>query len=110
MVITPKHHSPISSQRRLKLTISFLFFFVCVQPPKRRGGASSGAPNVRSGQKKGRRQSKLAKENDISADEEAEIKEAFSLFATEHEDYPDEKAGVIPTPDVRRAMMYVVST
>ena len=51
------------------------------------------------------RQSKLAKENNITAQEEAEIKEAFSLFA---EPMDGEKQGVIPIGDVRRAMMYVV--
>lgn len=50
------------------------------------------------------RQSKLAKEHDITAQEEAEIKEAFSLFA---EPMDGEKEGVIPIDDVRRAMMYV---
>ncbi|KAK0615970.1 hypothetical protein B0T17DRAFT_497324, partial [Bombardia bombarda] len=49
------------------------------------------------------RQSKLAKENKITAQEEAEIKEAFSLFA---EPMDGEKEGVIPIGDVRRAMMF----
>lgn len=68
------------------------------QPPKRKSGGSaeSGAPG------KAARQSKLAKENDITAQEEAEIKEAFSLFA---EPMDGEKEGVIPIDDVRRAMM-----
>ncbi|KZZ92762.1 EF-hand superfamily Ca2+-modulated protein [Ascosphaera apis ARSEF 7405] len=67
-------------------------------PPKRRGAPTAGQP------KRGR-QSKLAKENDISAEEEFEIKEAFRMFSTKHEDYPDEKEGVIPTTDVRRALV-----
>ncbi|KAK5630756.1 hypothetical protein RRF57_006471 [Xylaria bambusicola] len=48
------------------------------------------------------RQSKLAKEHNISAREEREIKEAFALFA---EPMDGEKEGVIPTKDVRRAMV-----
>ncbi|KAH6658358.1 calmodulin [Truncatella angustata] len=48
------------------------------------------------------RQSKLAKEHNITAREEAEIKEAFALFA---EPMDGEKEGVIPIGDVRRAMV-----
>ncbi|KAI5284008.1 centrin, EF-hand protein [Ascosphaera acerosa] len=70
-----------------------------LEPPKRRTAGASAA------QPKRARQSKLAKENDISAEEESEIKEAFHLFSSKHEDYPDEKEGVIPTSDVRRALM-----
>jgi hypothetical protein len=71
------------------------------QPPKRKSGgaAETGASG------KAARQSKLAKEHDITAQEEAEIKEAFSLFA---EPMEGEKEGVIPIDDVRRAMMYVL--
>ncbi|ROW02932.1 hypothetical protein VSDG_01960 [Cytospora chrysosperma] len=47
-------------------------------------------------------QSKLAKEHDITAQEEAEIKEAFTLFA---EPMEGEREGVIPIDDVRRAMI-----
>lgn len=70
------------------------------QPPKRKSGgaAESGASG------KAARQSKLAKEHDITAQEEAEIKEAFSLFS---EPMDGEKEGVIPIDDVRRAMMCV---
>lgn len=70
-------------------------------PAKRRqpataadAGASSPAPKPRV--------SKLAKENNITAAEEAEIKEAFGLFA---EPMDGEKEGVIPIGDVRRAMI-----
>ncbi|KAI7782070.1 calmodulin [Diaporthe eres] len=68
-------------------------------PPKRKSGgaAESGAPG-----RAGARQSKLAKEHDITAQEEAEIKEAFSLFA---EPMDGEKEGIIPIDDVRRAMI-----
>ncbi|KAI1076257.1 calmodulin [Whalleya microplaca] len=62
-------------------------------PPKRKAAASA-APKER--------QSKLAKEHNISAREEREIKEAFALFA---EPMEGEKEGVIPTNDVRRAMV-----
>ncbi|KAI8951373.1 hypothetical protein F4801DRAFT_545322 [Xylaria longipes] len=69
-------------------------------PPKRKaaGSAKNAAPKER--------QSKLAKEHNISAREEREIKEAFALFA---EPMDGEKEGVIPTKDVRRAMVYVFS-
>lgn len=72
------------------------------QPPKRRGApaSSSAAP-------KRARQSKLAKENNISAEEENEIKEVFQLFADSHEYFPNEKEGVIPREDVRKALVYV---
>ena len=48
------------------------------------------------------RQSKLAKEHNITGAEENEIKEAFALFSVPHEDV---KGGVIPIGDVRSAMM-----
>ncbi|KUJ22077.1 EF-hand [Mollisia scopiformis] len=47
------------------------------------------------------RQSRLAKENKITGEEENEIKEAFELFSIKHK---GEKDGVIPIDDVRRAM------
>jgi Ca2+-binding EF-hand superfamily protein len=72
------------------------------KPPKRRG-----APASSSATPKKARQSKLAKENDISAEEENEIKEVFQLFADAHDDFPGEKEGVIPREDVRKAMVYV---
>ncbi|KAK6855741.1 hypothetical protein PG995_007892 [Apiospora arundinis] len=66
-------------------------------PAKRKAAApaaSAAAPKER--------QSKLAKEHNITAREEAEIKEAFALFS---EPMDGEKEGVIPTSDVRRAMV-----
>ncbi|KAI1131994.1 hypothetical protein F5Y10DRAFT_27223 [Nemania abortiva] len=63
-------------------------------PPKRKAPAKDALPKER--------QSKLAKEHNISAREEREIKEAFALFA---EPMDGEKEGVIPTKDVRRAMV-----
>ncbi|KAJ2975557.1 hypothetical protein NQ176_g5454 [Zarea fungicola] len=69
------------------------------QPPKRKpsvvGGGIGAAP-------KPARQSKLAKENNVSAQEENEIKEAFSLFA---EPMDGEKHGVLPIDDVKSALI-----
>ncbi|CZT49428.1 related to calmodulin [Rhynchosporium secalis] len=48
-----------------------------------------------------RKPSKLAKENNITAEEETEIKEAFEIF---HEKWEGEKDKVIPIGDVKRAM------
>jgi hypothetical protein len=72
------------------------FFNNKSKPAKRRAtAAAASAPKAR--------QSKLAKEHNITAAEENEIKEAFELFSIEKK---GEKEGVIPTEDVRRAMMY----
>ncbi|GKT49260.1 centrin-4 [Colletotrichum spaethianum] len=49
------------------------------------------------------RASKLAKEHNISAHEEREIREAFSLFAEPMKGYS--KEGVIPTADVRSCLV-----
>ncbi|RMD42686.1 hypothetical protein DV735_g2400, partial [Chaetothyriales sp. CBS 134920] len=52
------------------------------------------------------RRSKLAKDYDISAEEEAEIKSAWSLFKLDDtEGYEDEKEGVIETRDVQKALV-----
>ncbi|KAJ5312625.1 EF-hand superfamily Ca2+-modulated protein [Penicillium antarcticum] len=69
-------------------------------PPKKRG-----APANTSALPKRGRASKLAKENNISAEEENEIKEVFQLFAAPNEAFPDEKEGVIPREDVRKALV-----
>ena len=69
-----------------------------MQPPKRKQPASSASaskPTLK-------RRSKLAKENDITAEQEAEIQEAFGLFVQESE---DSKEGVIPIGDVRRCLI-----
>ncbi|KAL1888805.1 Cytoplasmic glyoxalase II [Ceratocystis pirilliformis] len=58
------------------------------------GENTTGAPR--------QRLSKLAKEHNVTAQEESEIREAFSLFS---EPMKGEKDGVIPTPDVRAAMV-----
>ncbi|AEO56208.1 hypothetical protein MYCTH_2300863 [Thermothelomyces thermophilus ATCC 42464] len=74
-------------------------------PPRRRNpaaGASSAAAASSPASKSGARLSKLAKENDITAEEEAEIREAFSLFA---EPMEGEKEGVMPIGEVRRALI-----
>ncbi|TVY29377.1 Centrin-2, partial [Lachnellula hyalina] len=67
-------------------------------PPKRRApaAASVSAPEPKA------RQSKLAKEHNITAAEENEIREAFALFSQKKK---GEKEGVIPISDVRRAMI-----
>lgn len=70
------------------------------QPPKKRAATESA--EAASSSKQGARQSKLAKEHNITAQDEAEFREAFSLFA---EARRGEKEGVMPVGDVRRAMM-----
>ncbi|KAL9086466.1 MAG: hypothetical protein Q9165_007082 [Trypethelium subeluteriae] len=65
--------------------------------PKKRTQAQDSKPVKR-------RQSKLAKENHISAEEETSIQEAFALFAVQHDDY-EEKEGVLPTQDVRSCLI-----
>ncbi|RKK21722.1 hypothetical protein BFJ65_g4356 [Fusarium oxysporum f. sp. cepae] len=65
-------------------------------PPKRKAPATSAtaAPKAR--------QSKLAKEHNVTAQEEGEIREAFSLFA---EPMDGEKHGVLPIDDVKSALI-----
>ncbi|RAK95261.1 EF-hand superfamily Ca2+-modulated protein [Aspergillus ibericus CBS 121593] len=71
-------------------------------PPKKRT-ATSHPPS--SSAPKRARPSKLAKENDISAEEENEIKEVFHLFSETVNEFADEKEGVIPREDVRKALV-----
>lgn len=53
------------------------------------------------------RRSKLAQENDISAEDEREMKVAWSLFKLEDvEGFSDEREGVIRTEDLRKALKY----
>ncbi|KAI0201287.1 hypothetical protein F4808DRAFT_460143 [Astrocystis sublimbata] len=73
----------------------------CIIPPKRKAPSGAAAAKDAVAAPK-ERQSKLAKEHNISAREESEIKEAFALFS---EPMEGEKEGVIPTKDVRRAMV-----
>lgn len=70
-----------------------------VQPPKRKSGGSASQSTTT----KAAPRSKLAKEHNVSAQEEGEIKEAFSLFS---EPMDGEKMGVIPIDDVKSALMY----
>lgn len=77
------------------------------QPPKRRGAPASSSTTTTAAPRRTR--SKLAKENDITAEEENEIKEVFQLFADANEDFPTEKDGVMPREDVRKAMVYGAS-
>ncbi|KAK2481147.1 hypothetical protein H9L39_06786 [Fusarium oxysporum f. sp. albedinis] len=65
-------------------------------PPKRKAPATSAtaAPKAR--------QSKLAMEHNVTAQEEGEIREAFSLFA---EPMDGEKHGVLPIDDVKSALI-----
>ncbi|KAN0079230.1 hypothetical protein V8E54_004444 [Elaphomyces granulatus] len=79
-------------------------------PPRRRGGsraaAGTGSAAAETPPKAKRaRQSKLAKENGITAEEENEIKEAFHLFSAASEEFPREKEGVVRVEDVRRALI-----
>ncbi|KAK4546268.1 hypothetical protein LTR36_001945 [Oleoguttula mirabilis] len=65
-------------------------------PPKRKQPTVAAAPKPAT-----KRRSKLAKENDVSAEEEAEIQEAFTLFAS-----PDDDGEVaLPRNDVRRCLI-----
>ncbi len=68
-------------------------------PPKRKQAAA--ATSAKSAPAK--RRSKLAKDNNITADEEAEIQEAFYLFATSSESDP--KIQLLATADVRRCLI-----
>ncbi|PHH74400.1 hypothetical protein CDD82_4954 [Ophiocordyceps australis] len=65
-------------------------------PPKRK------APSGRGGGAPAARQSRLAKEHNVSAQEEVEIKEAWSLFA---EPTDGDKNGVVPINDVKSAFI-----
>ncbi|KAH8733391.1 Las1-like-domain-containing protein [Ilyonectria robusta] len=66
------------------------------RPPKRKATASG------SGSAPKARQSKLAKEHNVTPQEEGEIREAFSLFA---EPMDGEKLGVLPIDDVKSALV-----
>ena len=70
------------------------------QPPKKKAKTATPA-------KATSRRSKLAKDNDISAEQETEIKSAWSLFHRfDVENFEEEKEGVIRTTDVERALKY----
>lgn len=67
-------------------------------PPKRR--APPGKARVPA-----KRASKLAKENGLTAEQEAEIREAFGLFAVQHPEHGASKEGVLRRDDVRRCLI-----
>ncbi|KAF5246412.1 hypothetical protein FAUST_1292 [Fusarium austroamericanum] len=67
-----------------------------ISPPKRKTPAASGSAAPKT------RQSKLAKEHNVTPQEEGEIREAFSLFA---EPMDGEKYGVLPIDDVKSALI-----
>src|ERR1700761_3509954 len=69
-------------------------------PPKRKQPGTSASASKPAA----KRRSKLAKENDITADDEEEIKEAFDLFSVHNSD-SDSKEKVIATSDVRRCLI-----
>jgi len=71
----------------------------CNFKPAKRGAATPAEASTPKA-----RRSNLAKEHNITGEEESEIKEAFKLFSN---DKKGEKEGVIPIGDVRRAMMYL---
>ncbi|KAF2659618.1 hypothetical protein K491DRAFT_149939 [Lophiostoma macrostomum CBS 122681] len=52
-----------------------------------------------------KRPSKLAKQHNITASQESEIREAFSLFAIQHPDHGDSEEGVLRRDDVRRCLI-----
>lgn len=61
-------------------------------PPKRGGAATTAKAPAKP------RRSKLAKDNDISAEQEREIQEAWALHKEDEIDgFEDEKQGVVPT-------------
>lgn len=76
------------------------FLLTILQPPKHRVARAKARPAPKRG-------SKLAKENGLNADQEAEIREAFGLFAVHHPEHEDSKEGVLRKDDVRRCLMYV---
>ncbi|KAK5083625.1 hypothetical protein LTR05_006128 [Lithohypha guttulata] len=67
-------------------------------PPRKKAAATPKAPAKT-------RRSKLAKDNDLSAEQEREIQEAWSIYREDDaEGYEDEKEGVIATSNVRIVM------
>ncbi|PTB62867.1 EF-hand [Trichoderma citrinoviride] len=82
-------------RKPLEKAILVTLLFELDAPPKRKSGGPPTAPSKP-------RQSKLAKEHNVSAQEEAEIKEAFSLFA---EPMDGEKNGVLPIGDLKSALI-----
>ncbi|KAL2413539.1 hypothetical protein ABEF95_002057 [Exophiala dermatitidis] len=75
-------------------------------PPRKTPSRGKSTASTRAGPSSSKpRRSKLAKENDLTAEEEAEIKQAWNLFRLDDVDeYEDEKEGVIRTKDVRNVL------
>lgn len=72
-----------------------------LQPPRKRAApaATKATPQPR--------RSKLAKDNDISAEQETEIKEAWSLCREDDvENFEGEKEGVVPTSKIAAVMRW----
>ncbi len=70
-------------------------------PPKKKAAAT---PKASKSAPKGRR-SKLAKDNDLSAEDEREIQEAWAIYRDDSiGGYEDEKEGVIPTSKAKMVM------
>ncbi|RFN45971.1 putative hydroxyacylglutathione hydrolase [Fusarium flagelliforme] len=95
--------NPLSSPPRIRRDINYCDRAVTAlnsikvqMPPKRKAPAASGSAAPKT------RQSKLAKEHNVTPQEEAEIREAFSLFA---EPMDGEKHGVLPIDDVKSALI-----
>jgi hypothetical protein len=73
--------------------------------PPRKQPSKGKAPAAKPATTSKPRRSKLAKENDITAEEEAEIKEAWNLFRLEDvEGYEEEKEGVLRTSNVQHVL------
>jgi hydroxyacylglutathione hydrolase len=69
------------------------------QPPRRKPGGAAASSSTTTPKP---RLSKLAKEHNVTAQEEGEIKEAYSLFS---EPMDGEKNGVLPINDLKSALM-----
>ena len=69
-------------------------------PPKRKRPSTTGPTSA--SKPAAPRRSKLAKENNITADQESEIREAFNLFSV---DSDDASGQVIATADIRRCLI-----
>ncbi|KEF53584.1 uncharacterized protein A1O9_10559 [Exophiala aquamarina CBS 119918] len=75
------------------------------QPPRKTPSKGKAAISKPTASASKARRSKLAKENDITAEEETEVKEAWALFRREDvEGYEDEKEGVIMAYDVKNVL------
>lgn len=62
-------------------------------PPKRKAASKPAA-----------RRSKLAKDNDLSLENEREIQEAWSIYKQDIEEFEDEKEGVVATGKIKLVM------